>query len=217
MLSLAAEEHARLHFSQLGEDSFLWHIFGNRPSGFYVDVGCHDPRRYSNTHLLHRVLGWKGINIDADPRAIARFRAARPGDINIHIGVGTTRGTSEFHLFEDGAVNTFETALASEQASRFRRGETVVVPTCPLAEILDRALPSGSGIDYLNIDCEGSDHEVLQSNDWTRYRPEILSVEIHGLYLERAGVNSTVKLLKGQGYRLRSHYLVTTFFERTDR
>ncbi len=212
VLTLAAEDHARLHFSQFGEDCFLWHLFGNRANGFYVDVGCHDPLRYSNTHLLHRALGWRGINLDADPRAVAKFRAARPGDVNIHIGVAMERGSREFHLFQDGAVNTFDQALAGERSGQFRRGATVTVPTCPLSEILDRAMPANTAIDYLNVDCEGWDREVLLSNDWTKYRPEVISVEIHDLDLENAGANPTAAFLKQQGYRLRSHYYVTTFF-----
>jgi FkbM family methyltransferase len=214
VMSILSQPSARLHFSQLGEDCLLWHHFCQRLHGFYVDVGCHDPYRYSNTYLLHRALGWRGINIDADPRAIEKFRRARPQDVSIHVGGGTKRGTSEFHLFEDGAVSTFDAAVASQNTVGFRLKESVMVPTCPLSEILDQALPAGTGIDYLNVDCEGLDLDVLASNDWQKYRPEMVSVEIHGLDLEEPLANPTVRLLKDKGYRMRAHYFVTTFFER---
>ena len=64
--------HAHVSYSQLGEDLIVGHYLRYR-NGFYVDVGCHDPMTFSNTaaFFLHR--NWSGINIDADPSAIAKF------------------------------------------------------------------------------------------------------------------------------------------------
>ncbi len=65
-------------YGQEGEDRVLppfysWSMDDNSPSGFYVDVGAHDPFRFSNTYLFYR-LGWSGINIDAAPGSMRKLR-----------------------------------------------------------------------------------------------------------------------------------------------
>ena len=205
---------AKMHFGQLGEDALLWHYFSNRTDGFYVDVGCHHPYRYSNTFLLHRYRGWTGINIDADPRAISEFKLARPGDINLQIGVGSSSRVQEFCLFQDGAVNTFDKQIALSQGNHFKSAGMSMIQIYPLSTILHEHVREGQKIDYLNIDCEGLDCEVLLSNDWAIYRPDIVSVEIHNLNLDSPRSNFAVDFLLSNGYRMSAHYLITTFFER---
>jgi FkbM family methyltransferase len=214
LLDLLRTPHLRVHFSQLGEDALLWHYFHDKSDGFYVDVGCHDPLRYSNTHLLSHFRNWRGINIDADERAILAFQTTRPRDINLCVGVGMSEGSKPFTIFNDGAVNTFDPAMAAQQSPRFGEGATRPIQIKKLATILSEHVPEAAQIDYMNVDCEGLDHEVIESNDWTRFRPAILSVEIHGLNLEAPLSNPLVAFLKQQSYRMRSHYFATTFFER---
>jgi len=205
---------ARLNFSQFGEDCLIWHYFHEKWDGFYVDVGAHDPFRYSNSCLLHKFRRWRGINIDADSRAIDRFKTARPRDINVHMGVAATAGRRTLALFDDGAVNTFDPAIAARAEQHFGKATESEVEVAPLAELLDRFLPPQTSIDYLNIDCEWLDEEVVRSNDWMRHRPNIVSVELHGLDLQEPLANSCVRFLKEQGYVISAHYFCTTIFER---
>jgi hypothetical protein len=203
----------RIHFSQLGEDCLIWHRFHSVIGGFYVDVGCHDPMRYSNTYLLYRFRKWHGINIDADERSIAKFQAARPADINLNLGVGLTEAEEEFAIFNDGAVNTFDAAMAQRQAKIFGFLETKKILILPLAHILDEHVPEGTQIDYMNIDCEGLDHQVVMSNNWSKYRPKLLTVELFSLSLEQPFANETTMFLKEHGYKLKSYCHATAFFE----
>ncbi len=204
---------ARLHFSQFGEDCLVWHYFHERWDGFYVDVGAHDPFRYSNTHLLHRYRRWRGVNIDADPRAIERFSTARPNDFNVHLGIAASAGRRQLALFDDGAVNTFDPEIAVRQAVHFGTATEADIEVLPLSAALDRFVPAGVAIDYMNIDCEWLDEEVVRSNDWTRYRPDVVSVELHDLHLEEPLAHGCVRFLKEQGYAIASHYFRTAVFE----
>jgi len=179
--------------------------------GFYVDAGAHDPWRYSNTALLH-LRGWRGINIDADDRAIARFNDARPGDINLHCGVGSEAGEMSFARFADGAVNSFDTEIAAQQTSAFGAPEVVRVRIEPLGAIMAQHLPAGVRVDYLNIDCEGLDFEVLQGHDWERFAPAVLTVELHGLNLATPEQNQAYRFLRDRGYLFRAHYFCTSIF-----
>lgn len=69
-------------YSQEGEDMILRRIFGSQTSGFYIDVGAHHPKRFSNTYFFYKK-GWAGINIDAMPGSMKAFQKVRYRDIEI--------------------------------------------------------------------------------------------------------------------------------------
>src|SRR5712692_1088562 len=115
ILAAVATGNARLHFSQIGEDALIWQFFANVKNGYYVDVGCHHPFRYSNTALLSIFNGWAGLNIDPDQRAIDLFNHHRPQDINVRCAVGNRTGSAEVFLFNDGAVNTLDPKWADSR------------------------------------------------------------------------------------------------------
>ena len=88
--------HARAAHGQHGEDLVLWGLLGADAAapGFYVDVGAHDPAKYSNTKLFYDA-GWRGLNVDPRPGMKAAFDAARPRDVNVEgrrRGRGPARG-----------------------------------------------------------------------------------------------------------------------------
>ncbi len=175
-------KHQNQSFSQEGEDRILFSIFGPRTSGFYVDVGAHHPRRFSNTFLFYN-LGWRGINIDASKEAIRLFKVERKRDINIHCGIGSRAGYKQFIVFDEPAVSTFNKAVAQDKVNntKFRVRSRVKVPIRPLSQVLRRHLKSNQVIDFLSIDVEGNDFEVLKSNNWKKYRPLYIAIEIYGV------------------------------------
>src|SRR5262249_32770188 len=79
-------EFATKSYSQEGEDMILNRIFGEKKSGFYVDVGAYHPKRFSNTYFFYKK-GWRGINIDAMPGSMKPFNAKRNRDINVETPV----------------------------------------------------------------------------------------------------------------------------------
>ena len=79
---------AHRSYSQCGEDliiAFLFRSLGIERPG-YIDIGAHHPTYLSNTRLLY-ARGSRGINIEANPALIRRFRTQRPGDVNLNIGI----------------------------------------------------------------------------------------------------------------------------------
>jgi len=194
--------HARVAYSQEGEDLLLARLFEHDAGGIYVDVGAHHPFRFSNTCLLNK-RGWHGINIDALPGSMRLFRRFRPDDVNLEMGVSEQPGQLEFFVFAEAALNTFDAALAS---SRRAEGWAFVGKTLvecqPLATIIEIHLPhlQSSQVDLLTIDAEGLDLQVLRSNDWVRYRPRVIVVEILGGDLSEMLRSDTVTFLAGVGY-----------------
>lgn len=194
--------HAQVTFSQFGEDLFLRTYFQDKKDGFFVDIGAFHPYRFSNTHYL-RSLGWKGINIEPQPRNWAIFEKHCPNDINVNCAVSSKAGTMD--LLVDGTVSRL---LDSGEKVE---GEQVRVLVETLESILDEKLPNKTRIDLLSIDCEGHDMEVLHSNCWKKYRPGLIMVED----LERKIGTEFDSELSRLGYELISWYKNTKFFELT--
>src|ERR1700690_3428270 len=98
--------YSQKSYSQEGEDLLLDRFVAHIPSGFYVDVGAHHPKRVSNTYLL-KCKGWHGLNIDANPGSMRLFKQIRPRDINVEAAVSSTPQELTYYSFNDPALNTF--------------------------------------------------------------------------------------------------------------
>ncbi len=151
------------------------HLLGtSASSGFYVDVGAHHPTIGSNT-CHFRWLGWRGINIEPQPGLLALFSAQRPEDINLQLAIGSPQGRRTLFVPEAGAsLASFHRSRASMIGTAL---QAIEVDVRPLAEVLDDHMPRQQRLDFLNVDAEGADLEVLESNDWERYRPRVICVE----------------------------------------
>ncbi len=204
--------HAVLSYSQEGEDLILQRIFDNRASGFFVDVGAHHPRRFSNTYNFYR-RGWRGINIDAMPGSMAEFSRLRPRDINLEVGIAREPGTMRFFMFNDSALNTFDAELAtSRNRGQYRIVREAEVATDTLASILSTHMPANTIINLLSVDVEGLDLPVLESNDWSRFRPECICVEHDVADLLEFPKTALYQLLAPLGYKLYAKTANTLFF-----
>lgn len=213
LLRLYSAGNLGVYLSQFGEDVALWHLLRERQNGFYVDVGCYHPERASNTAIFQIFLGWRGINIDPDERVIEQFLKSRGGDVNLCCAVGREADSAEMRFFEDSSVNTFSDELAAGHIQQNRKmigKRQVQIRT--LSEILSKHLPPGQKIDLLDIDAEGHDLAVLEGNDWTRFRPEVVTVEDFELRLSDVHSSGMYQLLSGQGYRLFSHIFSTSIY-----
>jgi FkbM family methyltransferase len=212
ILAAISEGNARLHFSQIGEDGVIWELYKEVYDGFYVDIGCHHPFRYSNTALLHLFNRWKGLNVDADQRAIDLFRQHRPLDINVRCAIGNRAGMIEAFVFRDGAVNTVDPSWAERQVKDYGEPERQVVEVLPTRELLDRHLPPGTAIDLMNIDIEGFDQEAIESNDWQRYRPKMICIETHGFNINSPSDNPTFRFMRSVDYHMIAHVYATSIY-----
>lgn len=206
--------YAQTHYSQFGEDIVLTKLFSKK-DGFYVDVGAHHPRRYSNTYLLHK-RGWRGVNIDPNPYTVALFNKARPHDTNICAGVGSKSETREYYMFSDPAVNTFMESEAKQWMNKswIAYLGTQSVPVMPLRDMLVSVadLPP---IDVLSIDARGMDMEVLRSNDWKKCTPKVVVVESSTFDVRNPVANSVYAfLVLEHGYSMKAFAGSSLIFER---
>lgn len=165
-------------FSQEGEDMVLSRIFNDKNTGFYVDVGAHHPMRFSNTYSFYK-RGWQGINIEPNPDSFHLFTKYRPRDINLNCGIARNKGHLEYYMFDEPALNTFDGEVLKSRIlnTAYKHTQTLNVEVSPLVDVLKQHVPNDFKIDFLSIDVEGLDLEVIKSNDWAKYRPSLVLVE----------------------------------------
>ncbi len=206
---------ASLSFSQEGEDMLLQGYLGyERGPGFYVDIGAHHPLRFSNTYNLYRQ-GWRGICIDPMSEYLEEFARYRPEDVFLNLGISRCSQNLTLHIFEYPECNTFSVAVAAEHESEglLIKGRRKI-QCYPLSEILDQNRHHFSKIDFMNIDVEGLDLEVLQSNNWERYSPELLLIETHTDTLQQVLQLDAYKLLSQLGYQCVAKLRMSLLFRR---
>jgi FkbM family methyltransferase len=201
-------------YSSEGEDLILKRIFDGKTNGVYIDVGAHHPFRVSNTYLFYKK-NWTGINIDPMPGSQAMFNKYRPLDINLEMGVSATKQHLTYYIFNEPALNTFSTDKVEEytQDPQYRIIKEQKIETWPLADILDRYLPAGTNIDFLTIDAEGLDMEVLRSNNWQKYRPTYILVESTPFLLAHMHNTEIGQYMQEAGYAIFAKTYYTYIFK----
>lgn len=207
------DEWACRSWSQEGEDMVLRRFFEHKKKGFYVDVGAHHPKRFSNTYWFYKK-GWRGINIDAMPGSMNLFNKWRPRDINLEMGVANKSAVLDYYIFNEPALNSFSCDISKKREQdngAFHIKEVIKVNVCPLREILAEHL-AGNSIDFLSVDVEGYDLDVLQSNDWSKYRPKIVLAEILNSSVHGLTSHSLVQFMAQQDYVVYGKQVNTVFF-----
>lgn len=202
-------------YSYEGEDVVLLKIFDCKEKGFYVDVGAHHPFRFSNTYKFYQ-LGWSGINIDAMPGSMKIFNKYRKRDINVESLVAKEPGRVVFYTFNDPALNTANPVLAESRDGA--HGHKMIgkheLESKTLADILDMYLPPNTKIDFMSIDVESLDLEVLESNNWAKYHPDVIVIESLSTAdsLDSIKDSAVYQFLAGKGYTLCSKLSNTLIF-----
>jgi FkbM family methyltransferase len=170
--------HYKISFAQNLEDLVLAGVLRGIEGGFYVDVGANHPILDSVTKIFYDK-GWSGINIEPNPQLHEELCRQRPRDTNLMIGLGSLPGSLTFRSYDsiDGMSS------CSSHAHEYVHS---IFPDAPytdflievsnLSRILDEHRPKGD-INFLKIDVEGMELEVLLGNDWSRYRPWVLCIE----------------------------------------
>jgi len=217
----ALPEHARLSFSQQGEDIVLFHVMHELlkiTTPCYVDVGAAYPVRGNNTYLLYTT-GARGVLVEPNPALATQLRSVRPHDIVVEAGIGVTDAVeADYYQIKGNAMlNTF----SAEQVARLQRGkaESVVerVVKMPLVNI-NRVIQDhlGRAPDLLSTDIEGLDEAVIRSLDLSRFRPAAICAET--LSMLRSGRPSRItRYLLARGYVPRGGSLYNTIYVDTRR
>lgn len=165
----------KISYAQNQEDVLLGRLFPGRSDGFYIDVGAFHPVFHSVTKFFYD-RGWHGINIEPIPTVFEVLARDRVRDVNLPVGLSDREGTLRFH--EVPKVAGFST-FSTERAEDLRRkGYALVehsIPVTTLARVCEEH--AAATIEFLKIDVEGHEREVLAGADWGRFRPRVVLIE----------------------------------------
>ena len=166
-----------ISYSQSGEDLVLKAIFGkNKRSGFFVDVGCNNPIQKNNTFKLY-LKGWSGINIDGNEGQIKKYKSLRKRDISLNEVISNEN--KEIIFFQDDynpALSCVDPSIANDLKAQQHNIKEIRKTAKTLEGILDQ-YGNNRPIDLLCVDVEEHDLEVLQGNNFQKYRPQIICIE----------------------------------------
>ncbi len=165
-----------ISYARNREDVLLSRCFAGRRTGLYIDAGAGLPDRGSVTKHFYD-LGWRGINIEPNRVLFDQLAAGRPEDTNLNLAVGAAPGRADFYEFEGDlwGLSTLSREEAERHAAAGRPYRTRTVWAASLEQICEEHV--NDEIDFLSIDVEGCEREVVASGDWTRWRPRVVLVE----------------------------------------
>lgn len=169
------KKHIHGSHSQKGEDLIIDKILGNIKKGFYIDVGAHNPNIFNNTKRFY-MRGWSGINIEPNPVLFKEFVRQRKRDTNLNIGIKKKSGRAQFYEFVSDGLSTFskdEVKKNTQLGYKLKQERELRVDS--LKNVIEEH--GKANIDFISIDTEGLDFEVLESNDWKKFRPTVVCIE----------------------------------------
>ncbi len=199
-------------YSQFGEDMILEDHFRGKKQGFYIDVGCNRPIQGSNTFRLY-MKGWRGINIDGNERLIKKFKKIRKRDVNLCEIVSDKEGPMKFYVSADDRVSTVSGEFKEWIKDHRNYSDEIQTTSKSLQKLLEKYLPKEQKIDFLNIDVEGHDYEVLCSNDFEKFRPTVICIEDHDFSLDKISNSKIYTHLTSKNYSLIGFANPNLFFE----
>ena len=164
-----------ISYAQNFEDVILARSFSDRKAGLYIDVGAGDPVEDSVTKHFYD-LGWCGINVEPHREKFGHLAAARPRDVSLQLAVSTQTGTATFYERETWGLSSLNAESESLPAGFDKIAKTYQVHTETLAKICAQHVRSRT-IDFLKIDAEGAERDVIASMDFENYPATIVLVE----------------------------------------
>jgi FkbM family methyltransferase len=170
------------YYSQHGEDYLLELMFPDKSDGFFVEVGCIDGKRFSNT-LHFEEKGWKGLCVEAHPDYIDALIQNRPNSIICHYAVGEKdEDDVVFYANDRGSLST----LDKSQEARWKKHYAEYFHGFEEKHVVKRTLTSIfkenhiGHINILSLDIEGYEVPALQGLDFSLYQPDVLVIETDG-------------------------------------
>jgi FkbM family methyltransferase len=187
-------------YAQRYEDLYLMRCFGDRTDGFYIDIGSGHPV-YDNVSFAFYLQGWHGITVEPNPWLARLSRAVRPRDHHVEAAIGAADGTAKLFLVRDfhGLSTTIEGHAQSARTQFGKPADALTVPALTLRELCAGRAPPH--FDFLKVDVEGAEKDVLLGGDWGRFRPRIVVVEALAPYTLAPAWADWEPFLAGHGYR----------------
>ncbi len=204
-------------YSQTGEDLIAHFFLSEIKNGIYVDIGANDPIHLNNTYFFYK-RGWRGLLVEPNSFRCGVLKGIRHRDLVLNAGVSGKEGSLDFYIFDLDNISTFSKFEADEFIKLGHKLiETRKVSTYSLEQIFEKYF-FAKQVDVLSVDTEGLDLEILQSNNWSKYRPKVIIVET-AEYRKDAAIRTHVvfnEYLANQGYvKIADTYINGIYMDKT--
>ena len=207
----------KVSYAQCGEDLIISGIFASLgvADPTYLDLGAHHPTYLSNTYYFY-LRGGKGVCVEPDPALFGDFQKKRGRDTCLNVGVGAqTLPDAEFFLMSASTLNTFsgEEARRIEADTPHRIVRTARIPVVSVNQIIKEYFQERP--DFVSLDIEGMDMEILQAFDFGRWHPMVFCVETVVFSERRSGaskVGEVAAFMESQGYFVYADTYINTIF-----
>jgi FkbM family methyltransferase len=213
---VASPPDKQFSFSQSGEDMIVNFVLTslNISDIQYLDIGAHHPSYLSNTYHFY-LKGHSGVCIEPNPELYGLFKKCRPRDTLLNIGIGVANiAEADYFVMSSSTLNTFsyEDAKRYQEIDSQQIVQTIKIPLIPVNEVIRRHFKTPPH--FISLDVEGHDLEILQSFDFTQYRPEVFCVETL-TYTENnteEKINGIINFMLEQDYILYADTYINTIF-----
>jgi FkbM family methyltransferase len=200
-------------YAQYNEDLILLTLLHDVKKGFYVDVGANYPTTDSVTKLFYDK-GWRGINIEPIKGLHRMLEQERPDDVNLQVGAGAEEGEATLREYTDVSGHSTFNATQKQQLGSSAKHKDYTVGIRPLKAILKEN--KAPRIHFLKIDVEGFEYEVIQGNDWKKYRPEVVCIEANHMSKDWRPMLKTAKYKFFIADGLNEYYVAEESWKRTE-
>jgi len=155
-------------------DKKLDALFEHKQNGFFIELGAFDGITQSNTYFFELNRGWTGILIEPSKTSFELCCKSRPNSkvINCCCVSNTYINDTIFGDFNS-------TLMSSVNGDRLQSSNLIEINAMPLEKILDENIKPSTEIDFLSLDTEGYELNVLQGLNFNKYRPKYLLIEIY--------------------------------------
>lgn len=169
------------NYSQNSEQEHILNYFKNTPRGTYLDIGAYDPEVFSNTRALYE-LGWKGVLVEPADMNHEVLRKYFEHDKEIQLiktCVGDYDGEITFYDSGGDAISSTDPVHVEKWTKGYKVNYTKVVsPICTFASLIEKC--AIKKFDFINIDVEGVDFQILRQIDFNAVGCSLVCVENNG-------------------------------------
>jgi FkbM family methyltransferase len=197
-----------MSYSQIGQDLEVIKYYNNKEGGFFIEIGASDGVELSNTYLLEKEYKWKGICCEPIPVRFEKLVVNRPNSICFNQAVYNQSGLTVVFDISNDVNNSDLLSGISEHIDAHRstvdnNKTSIQVETISLLDILNKA-NAPSFIEYMSIDTEGSELEILKNFDFQKYTFGLIDIEHNNVEPRRSKIKklllSTVYIYKGENH-----------------
>lgn len=184
-------------FSQLGQDTQVVNFYKGAKNGYFVDIGANDGVTLSNTFLLEKEYGWTGICVEPIPNVFKNLQKTRSCHCENKAAFHTDNLQLNFSIAKYNLLSGITDMLDIYKSKVLENKCKIQVETITLNTLLEK-YNAPPVIEYLSIDTEGSEYEILKNINFEKYIFGLIDVEHNFIEPRRTEIRT---LLESVGYK----------------